>query len=432
MIHLTPQQLSSYMDGELNEVSTELVRRHMGACEECTLKFAALEEQEEQLSAALVHEPGDEFFDRFAAEVERQLPPGKEPVSKRGSTSPAKRAAALREAARDGERGTAREVAMPVPFPTPEAKSDRPSAAPPRAPVPKPAAKPVAADEPDFDEEAAMAAHPAARSSTSWPGASRRPPPEAPQRPVERAPSPRPARHAARPVPRPPKIRRPTPSIPWYAAMILAVIAGAAGVVVSRTDPVSAWLDTHGLMSFMSNSENPAAVDPEPAPGDGAPSGDEARSRGETPSDDSETSAQDDFEPEPQAATWFLRPSPGSSSRTSETAGGRDPFSGLPPNSLAQVRVAQRSKAAADATPSAARYEAAAAEWERAIPLLRGLGQQSLGRLELASSRYRAWENAPTEDRATAAAVAIRTYLALAPQGAPREVARNWLARVSR
>ena len=40
MIHLTPQQLSSYMDGELNEASTELVRRHMGACEECTLKFA--------------------------------------------------------------------------------------------------------------------------------------------------------------------------------------------------------------------------------------------------------------------------------------------------------------------------------------------------------------------------------------------------------
>jgi len=75
MIHLTPQQLSSYMDGELNEVSTELVRRHMGACEECTLKFAALEEQEEQLSHALVHEPGDDFFDRFAAEVERQLPP---------------------------------------------------------------------------------------------------------------------------------------------------------------------------------------------------------------------------------------------------------------------------------------------------------------------------------------------------------------------
>jgi hypothetical protein len=232
--------------------------------------------------------------------------------------------------------------------------------------------------------------------------------------------------------------------------MILAVIAGAAGVVVSRTGPVSAWLDTHGLTSLIPNSENPAAVDPglpsappeqgeatqrapEPAPGDGTPSGDGARSDDRTPpSDDSGTSAQDDFEPEPQAATWFLTPSPGSSSRASETVGGKDPFSGLPPNSLAHVRAAQRSKAAADATPSAARYEAAAGEWERTIPLLRGLGLQSLGRLELASSRFRAWENAPTEGRAAAAAVAIRTYLALAPQGAPREIARSWLARVSR
>jgi hypothetical protein len=98
---------------------------------------------------------------------------------------------------------------------------------------------------------------------------------------------------------------------------------------------------------------------------------------------------------------------------------------------LAQVRAAQRSKDIADGNPSAARYEAAAAEWERAIPLLRGARQQSLGRLEVASSRYRAWEFAPNDDRAAAAAGAIRTYLSFAPQGAPRDVAKIWLARVS-
>ena len=167
MIHLTPQQLSSYMDGELNEVSTELVRRHMGACEECTLKFAALEVQEEQLSQALVHEPGDDFFDRFPAEVERQLPPG--PGPKRGSSSPASRAAAVREAA----RAAALEQSASAPFPTGEpeveAVTERPAAATRPAPEARPIApEPVApmptaamqddADELDLEGDDAIAA----------------------------------------------------------------------------------------------------------------------------------------------------------------------------------------------------------------------------------------------------------------------------------
>lgn len=117
MIHLTPQQLSSYMDGELNEASTELVRRHMGACEECTLKFASLEVQEDLLSRALVHDPGDEFFAEFTAAVERQIPTGKDSGAK-----PASLAAARPSPPR----------ATPTPAAKPAAQAAPPAAGPPR------------------------------------------------------------------------------------------------------------------------------------------------------------------------------------------------------------------------------------------------------------------------------------------------------------
>jgi len=217
------------------------------------------------------------------------------------------------------------------------------------------------------------------------------------------------------------------------------MIAGAAGVVVSRTDPVSAWLDAHGLGSLLRHSETPAPAAPEtqtPPPEQGSPARDVPESQpvkatpsgtetgsSEAQSSDNSDAADDFVEPQPQAAERFL---------PSRSAEPRDPFAGLSPAPLAQVRAAQRSKAAADAQPSAERYDAAAEEWERTIPLLRGARQQSLSRLELATSRYRAWESEPTPSRASSAAVAIRAYLAFAPQGAPRDLVRNWLTRVTR
>jgi hypothetical protein len=432
------------MDGELNEVSNELVRRHMGLCEECTLKFAALEEQEEQLAHALVHEPGEEFFDRFAAEVERLLPP--ETGRRRGASSPAARAAALRQA-RDTARDEADELAASPGPARPGPETDRRAAV--ERPMPEPvpdlsvaagrhAASPTsetaglsdaselpgaaglsrasdisrtadptqsgdlpAEDFPmgeDLEADETLAAlsagrtTPAARRPVTTPshekplGQRNAPPPAprsyAPERSAG-SPPPRP-RPVRRPPQRRPKISRPAPSIPWYAALALAAIAGAAGVVISRTPPVSGWLDSHGL-------DRPIQL------------------------------SQSQDQPEPGAVERFLL-------RGSES---RDPFAALPPTSLAQVREAQRVKAAADQTPTAAGYDAAADEWARAIPLLRGARQQSLARLEMASSRYRAWQNEPTDGRAAAAAAAIRDYLEFAPQGAPRELAKGWLAQVS-
>ncbi|MGE5179566.1 MAG: zf-HC2 domain-containing protein, partial [Bacteroidota bacterium] len=65
MIHLTIHQLSSYIDRELPESSTELVRRHLDSCEECTRRFGDLQEQEAILNQVLVHDPGAAFFVHF-------------------------------------------------------------------------------------------------------------------------------------------------------------------------------------------------------------------------------------------------------------------------------------------------------------------------------------------------------------------------------
>src|SRR2546427_7951415 len=118
------------MDGELDEASTELVRRHMGVCEECTLKFAALEDQEEQLARALVHDPGEEFFESFAADVERQLPPGKESGSKPRTSPAVAPAAALRPAA----------ASKPPPASIPSGGAMPPPPVPPPAPTSPPRA----------------------------------------------------------------------------------------------------------------------------------------------------------------------------------------------------------------------------------------------------------------------------------------------------
>ncbi len=69
MIHLTMNQISAYIDGELPEASVELVRLHLSSCLECAERFGYVEEQEEALSRLLVNDPGDGFFAGFAERV---------------------------------------------------------------------------------------------------------------------------------------------------------------------------------------------------------------------------------------------------------------------------------------------------------------------------------------------------------------------------
>lgn len=461
MIHLTPQQLSSYMDGELNEASTELVRRHMGACEECTLKFAALEEQEELLARAIVHDPGDEFFESFTAEVERHLLGAKESGGKSGASSATARARAARTAP------------TPPPAPAEEVAPPKPSKTRGTVTTSDPIAgwEPLASRESDDldgdDSETSLnadvvnehysarrdaaPAHDSARrdpapthdsarrdAGTSHDSAPKAPPSPRPVPPARAERSGTPAirpKPPARPVPRRPKIRRPAPSIPWYAAMILALISSAAAVVASRTEPVSAWLDSHVLQPAATQVDPGQTIDTPPVPSEAPPpaaGGVEESGLEDELDGESGISAPDTEEPKPQEASRFLKSDPPAAGGTRESSAQRDPLAPLPPDIQARVRAAQRIGQTADADPTAARYEAAASEWERVIPLLAGKPQQTIGWFELASSRFRAWEMDPTPGRAASATTAIRAYLATAPQGPARDQARAWMARVSR
>lgn len=123
MIHVTLQQLTAYMDGELTDASTELVRRHLSECPECTGRFARLEEQEDWLVRMLKDEPDDDFFRHLKASISLADP-------------------AQAGKARPGDpRGKAR-GAKPAPAP---AAAPRPKALPPPKVVARQGAAPAAA-----------------------------------------------------------------------------------------------------------------------------------------------------------------------------------------------------------------------------------------------------------------------------------------------
>jgi anti-sigma factor RsiW len=85
--HLTLHQLSAYLDGELTEASTELVRLHLSQCAACTERFARMEAQEENLVRLLRHDPGEAFFEFFRSAIDldgREASPtwpGPEPIA---------------------------------------------------------------------------------------------------------------------------------------------------------------------------------------------------------------------------------------------------------------------------------------------------------------------------------------------------------------
>jgi len=59
VIHLTVQQLSSYLDGQLVGSASDNVQSHLAACRDCSTRFALLERIEAILSDSLSIDPGD-------------------------------------------------------------------------------------------------------------------------------------------------------------------------------------------------------------------------------------------------------------------------------------------------------------------------------------------------------------------------------------
>lgn len=73
MSHLTADQLSAHLDGALTGVARERAESHLAECDACREALAALASQEEALRPALEHDPGDAYFESFAARVEDRI-----------------------------------------------------------------------------------------------------------------------------------------------------------------------------------------------------------------------------------------------------------------------------------------------------------------------------------------------------------------------
>jgi hypothetical protein len=108
------------------------------------------------------------------------------------------------------------------------------------------------------------------------------------------------------------------------------------------------------------------------------------------------------------------------------------PFAGQPDTVRALALNAHRLGLEATRRGSAARFDAAAAEWEWVVRRTAGTAAESEARMRLAEARFNAWQAGPTPRRAQAATEALTAYIARAPAGSARNRAAEWLDRVKR
>jgi hypothetical protein len=384
VIHLTVQQLSSYLDGQLVGSASDNVQSHLAACRDCSTRFALLERIEAILSDVLSIDPGEEFFRELEAEVGSR-------IRERGQRDKDPSTPAV---------SSVRLLSTPA---NPRVADTRTTTIPHRAAPPTPRKRPPAA------------------------------------------------------------AKRSGPSPAWLAFALLAVVAGSVGVVVSRTSFVSAWIAPHlGLgpleRSVASRALSPAAPPEqtttetptvEPPSEYTPPEAGSARhewnpwepppsSHSSTVDDETAPGSDSDQDPTVDGAAEQTEPSTmrgdevlasPDSSRRSRTSS-PDPFHALGTESLGPVRAAQQLTDMANADPTAARFEAAADGWDRALDTMGGVPEQVAVRQLLADARYRAWQAEPTRARAESAKSAIKTYLLFAPSGWEREQAKTRLSRL--
>lgn len=432
MIHLTIQQLSSYLDGQLSESSAEHTRQHLAECEECASKYAALEEQEALLTRALTHDPGDAFYDTFASGVQDRI--------QSDAAAPAKSAASPNPTVSPKSGVTAKSTVPSRPDPISTSATGMPKV------VESANAKRVAA----------TSVPPVRRTVAS-------------HVPTMLTPSPRPNR-----------------SFSWVSALVVIMILGSVGLLVANAGKIISRVDSltnrsdDGSRAFGSDPLVPPEAGVAPAGADsgwgsaaspgqvaivpnqapvagpvaslhaGMASTDMPAIPGPTPAvpkakpgrqvaktDDELT---DGAEPVTESGSnlhvlgALPQPStePIQDSASLAPSGGADPFSGLPPDEQPSVRTAQDAMSHAQSDPSANNYEAAASAWEEALDEMRGRPEQAVARQQISDALFLAWQASPNSDRADAAMRALRTYLVAAPPGLPREEAKYRLAQLSR
>ena len=73
MKHVTDHELSAHLDGALDASERERVAAHLEGCETCRASLERLAAQDRGLASALAMDPGEDYFETFAARVENRI-----------------------------------------------------------------------------------------------------------------------------------------------------------------------------------------------------------------------------------------------------------------------------------------------------------------------------------------------------------------------
>ena len=479
MIHLTIQQLSSYHDGELAEASADSARQHLEMCESCAGKLEKLSAQVEALAKALESRADDALHERITRAIEERI------HAERPKVAPATEAAvaeapAIAAAAPAPVRATpppaprvesppreapARAMVPPVasvasrPAPRPQAPAAPATRSVP-APVPTPAAvpsvepagpsEPVEPDEPPGRKRLAGASHRRPISTSVWAAAAvvliaagvGVAIPSVRRHLIDtRLPEPRTASNdraaesdtstpgeAVAPdvAPAPaPEDSYPGP-LPGQAATVQGPNAAPPGSTAATSSRATAQA-SHGATAAPPGAAGKSARQTPAAPTPGQAAARQPASADDSADNDSGGDASTgggDFEPVPIRADDALA---GVSNGKAAEAG--DPYAHLDARAHEVVKRALQLGQQAVSDLSVDGFDAAATQWERALPLLSGHAYLAAS-LSLAEARYHAWQLSSGAEHASAAIDAIRSYIALAPSGSDRDRALSWLTRM--
>lgn len=92
MKHLTDEQLSARLDGELPAKTAEAAERHLAECAACRERLAALAGADASLARSLERDPGEEYFASFAERVQGRIAAqAAAPASREAAKAPPRR-----------------------------------------------------------------------------------------------------------------------------------------------------------------------------------------------------------------------------------------------------------------------------------------------------------------------------------------------------
>ncbi len=411
MNHLSEEQLSALADdgpalraGAPERGARAAAERHLESCPACREALAGLLAQDRDLRGALEHDPGEAYFEDFAARVGGRI----RAAGLRGAQARVPEARGLAEWFRSPRKLavvgavatvvvgagivmlSTREVTMPA-LRHPAAEQPTRSVAPPAA-VPAPAATDEARP-----TEAVTAPPPAAADG-------------------ERS-----MKAAAPPVRRPLARRE------------------RGGVAVTQEEGMTPTPPAQDRVAAVPSAEEKLGGRAQaPQFGDVIPSPTAATTNEATATTEGAAAPEAGYGYGAEATTPQAARAPAPLRQVKQSLGAAkqesaaDPFADQPTFTGVHGRNAQRLTALAETMRRAPAWDSAAEEWAMVLLGTQGTRLEAETRYQLARARWRAWQAGATEKRAAKAAEVFTAFLGMAPAGAQRDSVTAWSATLGR